>query len=54
MSENKPCPFCGEIFIMDIQFEGYWRAECPICGACGPLDSTKEQAKKRWNNRDKS
>lgn len=59
MDELKPCPFCGEQYVV-ANFElnaehsrGFIR--CPACGACGPeveiKDYWKPDAIKAWTSR---
>lgn len=48
MSDIKPCPFCGST---DTEMKGlkrYW-AECFVCEATGPAESTRELAIEAWN-----
>ena len=65
MSDNKPCPFCGDTCV-SCQLDGsqgikWGAAVCGNCGAQGPevrtgYDTSEsapwhEQALKEWNNR---
>ena len=56
MSELKPCPFCGSIYVNDTSppemGEGCMNSwVCPDCAAVGPAALTEIDATNLWNTR---
>jgi len=67
MYKLKPCPFCGNSNIkdLDIYFQGRnslhvknkvrcYSVHCWNCGANGTVASTEKRAVEKWNNREAS
>jgi Lar family restriction alleviation protein len=50
---KKPCPFCGstDSTVISPPSEDRCWVQCSLCGAEGPLGSTKQDAVDRWNRR---
>jgi len=54
MPGDQPCPYCG-CKVLGVVTEHPeipdWRVECDTCCARGPLGTTREKARERWNAR---
>ena len=54
-SEISTCPFCGSKdihIVVSYNATNEFCVECRGCLANGPLEHSKENAIKKWNNRD--
>lgn len=60
MAELKPCDYCeedGNFIQVDEELnslgddEGYFQVHCYMCGARGPVCTTRQQAIDAWNKR---
>lgn len=56
MDKTNKCPFCGSDLQSVVKNKYYGHYEdyhvmCQTCGACGPSESTEEEAVDSWNRR---
>lgn len=48
LGDLKPCPFCGCEELRIGVLEYIW---CPECGGAGPMGTSDEEAREKWNGR---